>query len=244
MLVLVVLLAKAISLYRAGARDIFNLFYAKFLFAPWLCVTSWEARQCDLTFVERRRILLRALIPVTGMLGCYHFIVPLYQGIPWWLQAYCAVMPFWLLLESIGAISRICWLGFGESVPAIHRQPWRARSLTEFWGQRWNRLIGDWLRQAVFWPNRRHARVAMGATFLVSGILHELVVSLPMSLVYGESVWGWLTCYFLIQYVGCLLEHRLSVGPFWQKMMLWLVVLLPVPLVLNRATLLIFHLGG
>lgn len=243
MLVLVVLLAKAISLFRADTRG-GKLFVTSFLFAPWLSVDSWERRQRRLSSHDKWTIFFKSLAPVVLMVLCYLFVVPVYRGVSWWLQAYLAIIPFWLLLEAIGGVSRICWLSFGELVPSIHHSPWGAANLAEFWGRRWNRLFGDWLNQVVFIPWRRKPRLAMGGTFFVSGLIHEVVVSLPMNIVYGESVWGWLTGYFIIQYLGCLAERRLQLGTFGQKIILWGTVLLPLPLVLNRATLLIFHLGG
>ena len=238
-LVLFVIGAKWASLGREGVR-----WRGSFLFAPWLCITTWESRCRDLTGAMQWSVIRCALVPIVLMVLWYLFGVPLTRDLPIVLQGYVALVPFWLLLEAIGGAARMCWLPCGELVPAMFHHPWRARSLAEFWGRRWNRLIGDWLAQVVYRPWRRRPRLAMGAAFLVSGLIHELVVSLPLALVYGESVWGWLTGYFLIQYGGCLAEKRWHLAPASQRVMLWATVVLPAPLILNRGTLLIFHLGG
>lgn len=238
-LVLFVLAAKWVSLWREGVR-----WHGSFLVAPWLAITSWRRRRRNLSVAAGWSVILRGMVPMAAMIGWYLFIVPCSRELAIWLQGYVAVVPFWLLLEAIGGVARICWLPSGELVPAMFHHPWRARSLAEFWGRRWNRLIGDWLAQVVYRPWRRRPRLAMGVVFLVSGLIHELVVSLPLALVYGESVWGWLIGYFLIQYGGCLAEKRWRLAPALQRVMLWATVLLPAPLILNRGTLLIFHLGG
>jgi hypothetical protein len=179
------------------------------------------------------------------MAAVYLYVVPLISHFPWWLQSYLAIPGFWLLLETIGSLYQFLWLPSGRLVPAVNNRPWLAASPAEFWGRRWNRVIGDWLRQVVFMPLRRRPRPAMAVAFLVSGVLHELLVSLPLQIVYGRSVWGWMLAYFLLQYGAIELERAfLSPFPVLQRLFLWLAVLGPAPLILNPGTLLIFHLGG
>ena len=67
----------------------------------------------------------------------------------------------------------------------------------------------------------------MFVTFLVSGLLHELLVSLPLTLVYAENVWGWPTGYFLLQYLAMEGERRFALSPAGRRLLLWLVVLVP-----------------
>lgn len=242
MLLVVAVVAKLTSLKAEGDSGWHGL-RSSFFWAPWLCIASWRRRD---------RLADRAILPVIGsclldivvLAAIYVLLIPRIAGLPWWLQAYLAAVPFWLLLVAISSLCRLLWLPSGQLVPAIDHQPWRAKSLADFWGRRWNRLIGDWLAQVVFRPMRRRPRRAVLATFIVSGLLHELVVSLPLAVVYGESVWGWFVGYFLLQYCGGLLEHHLRLASPARRVLLWLVVLLPLPLVLNRGTLLIFHLGG
>ena len=148
------------------------------------------------------------------------------------------------MLETLNGLCRVLWLPTGRLVPPINVCPWLARDLAGFWGWRWNRLIGDWLYQVVFVPLRRRPKHAMFVTFLVSGVLHEVLVSLPLSIVCDGSVWGWFVGYFLLQFLAMRMERRLGLSPFGKRLLLWLTVLGPAPLVLNRATLLIFHLGG
>lgn len=242
LLVLVVLVAKIASLRAAGGRGLAGS--VSFLSAPCLCITSWEKRervgQADLA-----QIVLRALLQLSVLAAVYRYVTPEIRRFPWWLQSYLAIPGFWLLLEAIGGLCQFLWLPSGRLVPAVNNRPWLAASLTDFWGRRWNRVIGDWLRQVVFMPLRRRPRPAMAATFLVSGVLHELLVSLPLQIVYGRNVWGWMIAYFLVQYAAIELDRAfLSPFPVLRRLFLWLAVLGPASLILNPGTLLIFHLGG
>lgn len=242
LLTVIVMLAKIASIRAAGGR--LQTGTASFLLSPSLCITSWR-RRGRLPEGRVRRVLLRALLTISLIVPVYLYFVPEVRRAPWWVQSYLAILPFWLVLETLQSLCQLLWLPSGGNIPAINVRPWSSRSVAEFWGRRWNRLFGDWLRQIVFTPLRRRPQLAMAATFLVSGVLHELLVSLPLHIVYGQSVWGWLTGYFFLQYLAILLERRLQLGsPITRRLFLWPAVLGPVPLVLNPGTLLIFHLGG
>jgi len=237
-----VLLMKFASLWRSGVVHPAAVLRGSFFWAPWLCLPSWEKMQGQAA--SRRRLVVSSLLSLIPLAAIYIALVPLTRPLPWWLQAYLAIVPFWLLLEAIGGFCRLLWLPFGLLVPAINRRPWRAATLADFWGNRWNRLFGDWLRQTVFRPLRRRPQSAALATFLVSGLLHELLVSVPLAVVYGEHTWGWLTGYFLLQYLAMAVDRRFRLPPCGRRLLLWAAVLLPSPLVLNPGTLRIFHLGG
>ncbi|SHO47903.1 Membrane bound O-acyl transferase family protein [Desulfopila aestuarii DSM 18488] len=237
-------LAKMGSLWRAGVRRPFAMVGCSFFWAPWLSLPSWEKRTRLEAGQSKHRLLLVSCGQLAAITAVYVFFIPMIRAFPLWLQSYLAIVPFWLLLEALGGLCRLLWLPSGRLVPTINNRPWQAKHLADFWGRRWNRLIGDWLHQVVFMPLRRQPNTAMFATFLVSGIIHELLVSLPFMLVYGKSIWGLMTGYFLIQYLAIRIERWLQLSAFGKRMLLWIAVLLPVPLVLNCGTLHIFHLGG
>lgn len=239
-LTIIVIFAKALSVFVEGRRG--NAMDGSFIFAPSLCLCSWIHRS---TVVGNMTI--QTWLPCLGTLSalslCYLLYIPMVRIQPWPLQSYCAIVPFWLLVESIAQLCKLLWLPTGYLVPVVNSKPWAARSVADFWGNRWNRLFGNWLRRIVFYPLRRQPQRALASTFLVSGLLHELLVALPMQLVFGEPVWGLMTAYFMIQYLAIAAERRLPLQR-WQsrRLFLWMAVIGPAPLVLNQATLRIFHL--
>jgi len=243
-LIPVALLAKMSSLWLAGIRRPAAMVGGSFFWAPSLSLPSWEKRERLDAGQAKRRVFIVSCGQLAAIAVVYLFVIPTIRSFPLWLQSYLAVVPFWLLLEALGGLCCLLWLPSGRLVPAIHIRPWQATHLADFWGRRWNRLIGDWLHQVVFMPLRRQPGTAMFTAFLVSGIIHELLVSLPFMLVYGENIWGLMTGYFLIQYLAMRVERWFHLSTLGKKMLLWFAVLAPVPLVLNRGTLLIFHLGG
>ena len=95
------------------------------------------------------------------------------------------------------------WQRRGIDAQPLMDAPARSRSLAEFWGRRWNR---GFHRLAEIFVFRRMSAVgangAMAVTFLASGLVHDLVVSLP-----ARGGYGLPTLYFLIQGAGVLLER-------------------------------------
>ena len=244
MLVLVVAVAKLVSWRLTRRRQGPAGEVASFILAPSLCLPRWQRRKRRAGIGSVVRAAGVAILQLALLIMVYRFWVPAIRSLPWWLASYLAVVPFWLLLETLEGWLQLFWFPSGRLVPVMSDQPYRSAGLAEFWGKRWNRLFGDWLHQVVFMALRRRPTAALFATFLVSGLIHELLVSLPLALVGGGNVWGWCTAYFLLQPLAMVVEHRWRPSPLWRRIFCWLVVLVPVVLVLNPATLRIFHFWG
>jgi hypothetical protein len=90
-----------------------------------------------------------------------------------------------------------------DAVP-IMNWPLTSRGVSEFWGQRWNLAFRDLTHRLVFRPAvRRLGPVgALVLAFLVSGLVHDAVISLPAGGGYGLP-----TAFFLIQAAAILLER-------------------------------------
>lgn len=135
-----------------------------------------------------------------------------------------------LCLLHFGAFDLLAyfWARIGLPVERIMQAPWRAASLAEFWGQRWNRAFSDWARVHVFRPLVRRWGTACGtlAGFLASGFAHELVISFP-----AGAGWGMPTLYFLLQGGGVLAQRK------WKRcrgrVITLAAVLLPAPMLFH-----------
>ncbi len=116
------------------------------------------------------------------------------------------------------------WQRRGVAVTPIMNRPLLARSVAEFWGSRWNLAFRDLVRELIARPLTKAvgARAALWAVFLLSGLLHELVISLPAGAGYGLPV-----LYFLWQGVAIELEKRWHLeGHAWVVLMTGLPALL------------------
>jgi hypothetical protein len=106
------------------------------------------------------------------------------------------------------------WRSAGVTARPIMDAPVLARSVAEFWGARWNLAFADNARRFVLRPLARRigAAWAGAVVFLVSGFVHETVISLP-----ARGGWGGPTLYFLLQAAGAAVEksavgRRLGLG--------------------------------
>ncbi len=95
------------------------------------------------------------------------------------------------------------WRRRGVNAVPIMNSPLRPSSLSDFWSSRWNLAFRDIDRAFVFRPVLRRWGVvyAVLAAFAFSGILHDLLISLPAGAWYGLP-----TLYFLIQAGGVFIE--------------------------------------
>lgn len=92
----------------------------------------------------------------------------------------------------------------GIDAPPLFRFPPGATSLPEFWSARWNLAFRQLGHDLVFEPLRPRLgpRGAMLSVFFVSGLVHELVISLP-----ARGGWGLPSGYFALQALGILAER-------------------------------------
>jgi alginate O-acetyltransferase complex protein AlgI len=105
------------------------------------------------------------------------------------------------------------WQRVAIDAQPIMDSPLRAHSLGEFWGARWNSAFRHLSHALVYLPLREQigSRPAVLAAFVASGLVHELVISLPAGAGFGLP-----TAYFLIQALGVLLERSSMTGR-WRR---------------------------
>jgi hypothetical protein len=92
----------------------------------------------------------------------------------------------------------------GLAAVPIMDWPIAAQSLSEFWGKRWNLAFRDLTYRFLFRPLVRvfGPAGAVMAGFFLSGLVHDVVVSVPSGGGYGLP-----TCYFSIQGTAILAER-------------------------------------
>jgi hypothetical protein len=117
------------------------------------------------------------------------------------------------------------WRALGVNAAPIMKSPGKATSLSQFWGRSWNAAFSDLMQEHFFktLARRLGPRPALLAIFLISGLMHELVISCP-----ARGSYGLPTCYFLAQALGLLFEHSkpgraIGLGSGWKG---WCFVLL------------------
>lgn len=192
-----------------------------------------------------RRILLRGMLfAVVTMVAhfVYRWVVGQFE-LRGSILSYLA-LPFPLLLgEVLFPVVVLLWLPAGIVLPPLFRNPFASRSLADFWGRRWNLWFNDWFRYVLFDRLGSRPVLAVWLVFTVSGLMHEYVVNVPLLLVTGTNLLGGMMVYYLLQGAGVVIENRLLRGrPFAKRLFAWLVVVGPLPLMINEGLLRVFLL--
>lgn len=175
------------------------------------------------------------------------------NGLPTWAQAWLGLIGIALVVHfGLFDLLAAAWRSVNVPVEPIFVQPTHAASVSEYWGRRWNRAFSDFSRDLILKPlSRRFSpRLAAFAVFVFSGLVHDLVISVPAGGGYGLP-----TLYFLLQGVFVLgessligrrlLRRRPALGHIWT----WVAILAPAPLLfhapfLDRVVLPFLHAIG
>jgi hypothetical protein len=120
----------------------------------------------------------------------------------------CGATLLYAFLEGLSGIMQFGHRVVGIEAPANQHAPILARSAGEFWGERWNRCVSEWLRQFVFRPLARRHQPALGllAAFAASAALHAWVTAPAL----GARAAVMMAGFFLVEGVIVLAETRLS----------------------------------
>lgn len=123
----------------------------------------------------------------------------------------------------------------GVNVSILFNNPIKSKTLQEFWSRRWNLAFVELTTLAVLRPLKKYygQNVAFWASYIFSGLLHELAISLPVRKGYGLPF-----LYFIIQAVLILGVEKYIIKPDTGsfKRLVWLMVclFLPMPVLFHQ----------
>jgi hypothetical protein len=126
-----------------------------------------------------------------------------------WLTAWLGMIGIVFVLHfGVFHLLSCCWRSTGIQAEPLMNWPIAATSVADFWGKRWNRAFHDLTHQFLFRPLTAHVgpAAALWSCFLASGIVHDLVISVPARGGFGEP-----TLFFLIQ-AGAIGIERSTLG--------------------------------
>jgi hypothetical protein len=121
------------------------------------------------------------------------------------LAGWIGMVGFIFLLHfGLFAMLALFWQRQGIDAQPLMRCPIAAESLGDFWGKRWNSGFRDIVFGLMFIRLAKLFGTATAAlaTFVISGLIHELVITFPAQAGYGLP-----TLYFALQGAATLLER-------------------------------------
>jgi hypothetical protein len=133
-------------------------------------------------------------------------------------------------------VASAAWRALGVDVPELFKSPYKSKSLKEFWGRRWNAAFSEMTALIAYRPLKANVAVdaAMMMSFLLSGLLHEIAISLPVRAGYGLPM-----IYFTIHAFAMHLEgkssyiQKLTQHRFLSHVWVMTLLILPMPLLFH-----------
>lgn len=111
-----------------------------------------------------------------------------------------------ILLLHFGTFQFVAllWQSHGFKAEPIMSAPLHSTSLGEFWGKRWNLGFRQLSHELIFRPTYRKLGAGRAGllVFIVSGVIHDFVISLP-----ARGGYGLPTLYFVLQGIGVTMER-------------------------------------
>ncbi|HEV2210373.1 MAG TPA: DCC1-like thiol-disulfide oxidoreductase family protein [Verrucomicrobiae bacterium] len=162
---------------------------------------------CGSKLIQPQVIREWALAATKALIGA----VLIWFGVPFMASAHSLIAGWFgmfgiVLLLHCGFfhLLSLLWRARGINARPIMQSPATAASLSEFWGGRWNAGFSDLMHKNLFTPVSRRigSRRALFLIFLISGILHESVISVP-----AHGGYGLPAAYFVVQGLAVLFEH-------------------------------------
>ena len=183
--------------------------------------TTWASPAVDTKALGKT--IAYAVLATVGLMIAID-IAPNADGLWYWLlRWFGGALFFYSLADAVEGGVRTLYRAAGVVVPRQHVLPIASRSVQEFWGKRWNRAVGAWLRTHCFLPFARRGQVRTGfvAAFCTSAVFHTYFTLVAVGWVMAASM----MVFFLIQGTFVLCELRMGIAR-WQPALAhaWTVV--------------------
>jgi hypothetical protein len=161
--------------------------------------------------------------------------VALFWGVAGWGSEDHKILSGWIgmvgliLMLHFGAFHLLscAWRSIGIDARPLMNRPLASTSVGEFWGRRWNTAFRDLTHRFLFRPlnSRLGPRRAILAGFVFSGLIHDVVISVPAGGGYGGP-----TLFFGTQAIAMFAERSragraIGLGHGWRGWLFAMVAL-------------------
>jgi hypothetical protein len=162
--------------------------------------------------------------------------IALFWGVARWISVEHQILFGWvgmvglILMLHFGAFHLLscAWRAIGIDARPLMNRPLASVSLGEFWGRRWNTAFRDLTYRFLFRPlsSKLGPRGAIFAGFVFSGLIHDVVISIPAGGGYGGP-----TLFFTIQALAMFAERSgtgrsIGLGRGWRGWFFAMLVLI------------------
>jgi hypothetical protein len=189
-------------------------------------------------FLSTKRLPLKDRVQLSEwVLGAIRMLIgiTLFWGVARWISPEHNILFGWvgmvglILMLHFGAFQLLscAWRSIGIDARPLMNRPLASTSVGEFWGRRWNTAFRDLTHRFLFRPltSRFGPRRAIFAGFVFSGLIHDVVISVPAGGGYGGP-----TFFFTIQAFAIFAERSragwaIGLGRGWWGWLFTMVLL-------------------
>jgi hypothetical protein len=198
------------------------------LFWPGMSLKEFVGTPPARKLTDSARMWLAAATKTLAGAGVLWLAVPIIPADAWLLRGWVGMIGIIMMLHfGTFHLLALALRASGMNARANMQAPLLARSLADFWGNRWNTAFNVLADRYGFRPltPRIGPRAALAAVFLTSGLLHEAVITLP-----ARGGYGLPTAYFALQAVGLFVERLPLIRrrAWLKRLFAWLVLLVPL----------------
>lgn len=234
-----IFIAKVLSIRDSGLRSEERL---SFWLTPLLSVISWQ-KSIPARNVKWENFLIKGIVSILAIwAGTWIFLKFAHAfDLHGWVISYVVALLALVYQMAATTLIQIWSLISGRLLHSNGgTRVLRTKTLPEFW-QQWSPWVHDIFKQLIFRPLAHRPILASFAVFAFSGLWHELLINVPLLLIFGVNLVGGWTAYFLIQWLAIIVDQRLLKSTIlWRRALLYVAVILPLPLILNEGLLRIF----
>ena len=195
---------------------------------------SGSTRQTPCTRTEWLTALAKFLLGLVLYFGLARQTSPQFLSLRGWTGLVGLIL---LLHFGVFHILSCAWRSMGIPAHPIMNRPLTTSSLSEFWGRRWNTAFRDLTNRFLFRPLLPSCGIA-GAYFIgffISGLVHDLVISIPARGGYGGPTVFFLIQFFSIRFTHSSLGKKLRLKTGWRGWCVAVISLLaPLGLLFHR----------
>jgi D-alanyl-lipoteichoic acid acyltransferase DltB (MBOAT superfamily) len=133
-------------------------------------------------------------------------------------------------------LATAAWRLLGVDVKELFRSPYKSKSLKEFWGRRWNIAFSEMTALIAYRPLKEKIgpNRALIASFLLSGILHEIAISFPVNSGFGLPLTYFAIHAFLMHIEGAsVIVKKVVSHPILSHVWVLSWLVLPMPLLFH-----------
>jgi len=235
-----IFLMKLVAYLCAKAENV-NIDEKFFYTSPILCPKTYQKDAKKLIRSEITFELLFSTFALIIIHNYYQILINQFEFV-WSFKEFFLIFYVYIFTMFMSNTFRTISLAFNTNPTAMHKKPYLSKHLNEFWTRRWNVWVRNWLHYLGKKLFPKNVTMRQFSIFFISGLFHESMFNVPYYVHTGELIFGTMMGYFMIQFIAMKIDFLVlkKYAPQMRYPFMWIAIILPAPLFINKAFLLFF----